>query len=769
MSRSGGISMDELISFKHLTLKSTASAQSDDENNSQPNTATTSQNTTPGAATPIGTPTQQRKGGTVMKLNIQDSTWQIDKKLRKRKSQAKRANSRNSNGSRHRDNISDGILEQGSTKSSKQVGFIRSVPRHLRNPDVRFRVVLAFLMASILSIVFLTHHLHRALEDSKHVKMGIKLDERDLYIHHNWRGMLLHGKLANSLSTALMAHTCKTAKPGFCKEWKFRARLEIYLDYRDNNVTCYNVQWKKMGHSDMEDTYNLRNAEWYGMGEVANLYWPSRDFHVDYIKFDTGKEPLGTIIKPYWLSSKGVGIMVHKKEKDEVLFSFNSTGDNQLLLYTTDNVLNYTICKGETAFDVHMSFFPQLAHSRRTLNPYIRAQQVSLMSLTTPKDAGGKRVTNGTSGLPVTQAAFGQATNDAAAEAKKAGTRLLEGNSTTTLFLAKAILAPQVERVDDFNQSMVLAFAEKFKSDEGFIQAHVIVLQHWWQHSSGDLDFDTNRFPKPIEMMKQLQKRDIKVMVEVDPYVCLNSSNFDRVSQNEVLIHDDNNVPMFTRWKGQLCSPIDLYSTNTAVAWFLDKLYALKKTYGVDGFVFQVMMIGLFGHNLINPGCVGGDLAIEAGTHEDTELYVRWWQFAVFMPVLQVCRVPSGNGAIAEFEVVKIIRKLVNLREKKILKAIGRSLEEEPNFPVVRPLWALDPRNDNCYKFPNQFAVGNDMIVAPIVEAGVNETEVYLPFGTWCEDQRVHRGENTVTVRAELDTVIYFFRCNKTANIVSTT
>lgn len=59
-----------------------------------------------------------------------------------------------------------------------------------------------------------------------------------------------------------MAHTCKTGKPGFCKEWKFRARLEIYLDYRENNVTCYNVQWKKMGHSDMEDTYNLRNAEW---------------------------------------------------------------------------------------------------------------------------------------------------------------------------------------------------------------------------------------------------------------------------------------------------------------------------------------------------------------------------------------------------------------------------------------------------------------------------------------------------------------------------
>lgn len=28
---------------------------------------------------------------------------------------------------------------------------------------------------------------------------------------------------------------------------------------------------------------------------------------------------------------------------------------------------------------------------------------------------------------------------------------------------------------------------------------------------------------------------------------------------------------------------------------------------------------------------------METGTLEDTELYVRWWQFAVFMPVLQVC------------------------------------------------------------------------------------------------------------------------------------
>lgn len=67
------------------------------------------------------------------------------------------------------------------------------------------------------------------------------------------------------------------------------------------------------------------------MGEVANLYWPSRDFHVDYIKFDTGKEPLGTIIKPYWLSSKGVGIMVHKKVRSH----FSDSTSIALTLFET--------------------------------------------------------------------------------------------------------------------------------------------------------------------------------------------------------------------------------------------------------------------------------------------------------------------------------------------------------------------------------------------------------------------------------------------------
>lgn len=590
-----------------------------------------------------------------------------------------------------------------------------------------------------------------------------------------------------------MAHTCKTGKPGFCKEWKFRARLEIYLDYRENNVTCYNIVWKKMGHSDMEDTYNLRNAEWYGMGEVTNLFWPSRGFQVDYIKFATGQAPLGTIIKPYWLSSKGVGILVHKKEQDKLLFSFNSTGDNQLLLYTTDNVLNYTICKGETAFDVHMSFFPNL--SRKTGDPSSAVNATKTTTAPLPQDSKQQNVPS-----------------------------LLEGNSTTALFLKRAILAPQVDTVEHFNQSMISAFAEKFKSDQGIIQGHFLILQHWWQRSSGDLDFNPERFPKPAEMVKQLHKNEMKVMLEVDPYMCLNSTNFDSVSKSEVLIHDENNVPLFTRWKGQLCSPIDLYNVNSAVKWFLEKLHNLKKVYGIDGFVFQggqsstlpyhyvntkgrsylhqylyvvgnvseyvgspggdkgfvslgtqpptwealkslpakVMMIGLFGNNIINPGCVGGDLVM-GGSIEDTELYVRWWQFAVFMPVLQVCRVP--NEAIAgDFVVVKTIRKLVNLREKKILKVIEKSLTEEPNFPVVRPIWALDPKNDNCYKFPNQFAVGNDMIVAPILEPKVNETLVYLPFGTWCEDQKVHQGESTITVKAELDTAIYFFRCNKTVS-----
>lgn len=756
------MSMDELLTFKHLSLKS---SQSDDEA-SQPNTATTSQNTTPGG-TPTSTPATTRKGSTVLKLNINDSTWQIEKKAGKK---------------RKRGITKSKVKGEGEEKAKKKkVNFLSTIPKRLENPDTRFRSVLAVLMASILVIVFLAQHLHKAISESHNVKMGIRIEMQTIKIS-NSRTEVLHGYLGASISKSLEAHSCSHGKMSYCFEWKYRARLEITVDFKERNVTCYNMHWKKSGHIEMEDSYNLigNGALWYGMGEVEDLTWPIRDFHLDFTQFVTGQKPYGTIIKPYWLSSRGVGIYVHA-DKDPVLVSFNSSGLGQIQFMSKGDILNYTICKGDNSLDVHLTFFPHLK-SRRTRLPN---------DTTTPAPPSHLQ-----------------------SSAQVAPSSTIDGNSTVGMFIKAAILTPQVDLQELFNQTVVQSFPDNFgvfSSKVGFV-----VLQSWWQRTSGDLDFDLERFPKPSEMVKHLHKDGARVLLEVDPYVCLNSTNFVEASENTVLHHDFMGIPLFTKWKNSFCSPVNFFNPAGS-AWFIQKLNHLKSTYGIDGFVFQggqsvsmpyhsaelyitgyldrymdavkniseymgspgtdrgyvilgdqkptwqslqslpakVMMIGLFGYNIINPGCVGGDIDME-GTRADRELYVRWLQLAVFMPIFQVCRIPSDLKN--DFELVKIIRKLVNLRENRIIKAIGKALDEDPASPAIRPIWWLDPRDDKTYTAQDLFAVGNDIIVAPVLQSRVNETTVYLPAGNWCEDQTLHSGEQYINVTTPLDRVVYFVR-----------
>lgn len=43
--------------------------------------------------------------------------------------------------------------------------------------------------------------------------------------------------------------------------------------------------------------------------------------------------------------------------------------------------------------------------------------------------------------------------------------------------------------------------------------------------------------------------------------------------------------------------------------------------------------------------------------------------------------------------------------------------------PIARPMWWLDPRDEATFTIHDQFALGDDFIVAPVVERG-------LPPGT---------------------------------------
>ena len=57
---------------------------------------------------------------------------------------------------------------------------------------------------------------------------------------------------------------------------------------------------------------------------------------------------------------------------------------------------------------------------------------------------------------------------------------------------------------------------------------------------------------------------------------------------------------------------------------------------------------------------------------------------------------------------------------------------ETLGWPVVRPLFFHYPKDRNTYNIDNQeFLLGRDILVAPVLDEGSTSKEVYFPQGKW--------------------------------------
>jgi alpha-D-xyloside xylohydrolase len=143
-------------------------------------------------------------------------------------------------------------------------------------------------------------------------------------------------------------------------------------------------------------------------------------------------------------------------------------------------------------------------------------------------------------------------------------------------------------------------------------------------------------------------------------------------------------------------------------------------------------------------GFKGGDI----GSPSFRELLVRWFQFGVFSPLCRLhgFRQPgtmSGaeqSGAPNEPwsfgpEAYQILRQWLRLRERLRPYVMGTMrVAHTDGLPPMRPLFLNFPGEPACWDITDQFLLGDDLLVAPVVTAGAVEREVYLPAGTSWRD-----------------------------------
>jgi myogenesis-regulating glycosidase len=145
---------------------------------------------------------------------------------------------------------------------------------------------------------------------------------------------------------------------------------------------------------------------------------------------------------------------------------------------------------------------------------------------------------------------------------------------------------------------------------------------------------------------------------------------------------------------------------------------------GLQTVITSALNYGIIGYPFIMSGAVGGDyVSNENGTIlirdniplPDKALYIRWLQLATFLPVIRFTNLPSDYK---DDSLTEIAKELSNVRMKTVTPLLKKYLTEAMNegLPLVRPLWMLDPSDAACLNVVDEFSVGEELIVAPILE-----------------------------------------------------
>lgn len=182
---------------------------------------------------------------------------------------------------------------------------------------------------------------------------------------------------------------------------------------------------------------------------------------------------------------------------------------------------------------------------------------------------------------------------------------------------------------------------------------------------------------------------------------------------------------------------------------------------------------------------IGGFHGADISDPKFHELLMRWFAYGCFCPVFRLHgnRNPaygydgdfiSGIGAFgsgADNEVwsygedcFQIMKKYLLLRER-IRPYIREQMQltHEKGIPIMRPLFFDFKEDKAAWDVDDQYMFGPDIMVAPVLEAGVESRKVYLPAGsTWTDawNGKIYEGGQTIDAAAPIDTIPLFLKDN---------
>jgi alpha-glucosidase (family GH31 glycosyl hydrolase) len=171
---------------------------------------------------------------------------------------------------------------------------------------------------------------------------------------------------------------------------------------------------------------------------------------------------------------------------------------------------------------------------------------------------------------------------------------------------------------------------------------------------------------------------------------------------------------------------------------------------------------GAFGFN----DDIGGYASLFTGP-PGSELFTRWSQWSALVPFFRVHSSAQNEPQFpwsydsATYARWRAMARLHN-RAIPYMQRLWRA-GRRTGMPPTRPLWLAYPGDRRAAGQEQQWLLGPDVLVAPVVERGARARHVYFPRGCWRSPDtgKRYRGPASRRVRAPLGRLPYFFRCGK--------
>ncbi|XP_044756321.1 myogenesis-regulating glycosidase isoform X2 [Coccinella septempunctata] len=667
-----------------------------------------------------------------------------------------------------------------------------------KSPDYKIRIFVGFLFITIIFLVSFAYALYhqKVLQRAYFERIKFNHVKRVMKIFNDDGIEIINAKLGTTLNFDAV-HPClpkDQIDKSICLEWMQRARLYLNSQELNSEVKCYNLRWIALGdNGDLTDCFQFSsNEHWYGGGQNAESAWQLEKGNHHFSPFITGtvdKHEWGNVLKRYFINSKGAAILIDNITPLHTAI----TGDasKQLCLkarydhfayvnhVTHTPQLNYSICVSSNTLTLHSNLIENTLWDglkQEDLNVINSLLTEPLWEITGPGLLTEDTIINYTEEVILLgflkqghvlinefwQKQVGDFTVDMERFSKlEEVINIMHRRGFRIVFSIQPYIS-----TESFN------FAEAVKKrlliSERFSDRRIPALTRYKSlQSAGVLDPTNNKtMPWLLEKLKDVAGKfkfdafylDVGVAYDIPHYY----------QCDKPLINPDHYKTLLT---DSLQHNINLFGVNSAVvrpkAPIFVSLPQFESSWdGLRRVIPTILSYGLLGYPFLIPGAVGGDFGTMSimdvnATKEllpDKELYMRWLQLATFLPVIRFTRLPSTYGDPNVLDMAKISTSLRQMKVSPLLKKYAR-IALDTGLPMVRPLWMMDPNDTSCHSVVDEFSIGDDLIVAPVLYSGSKQREVYLPAGVWKDgiDGSFRKGSRWIhNYKVEEDQIAYF-------------